>query len=298
MNHLEKIKRAIDYIECHLNVDLLIDDIAQEAHFSRWHFQMIFNSTVGDTVKEYIRKRRLSEALMSLADDQNKIIDVALAAGFESQESFTRAFKNYFGLNPAECRKKGIDQIQYMKKKKITMDYLDHLYKGVNMEPIFKNVETFTVAGFGNRFISVLSEEKNNHIVIPKLWNQFIPQQNLLTKRKSTSNFGVCFCLPKDERKHPEECYYIAGAEIDDNETLPTGMEKVTISSGKYAVFTHKGPLDEAVSNIGHTMNYIYGSWLPKSGCELRDAPDFELYDHRFHPTAENSEFDIYIPIK
>jgi AraC family transcriptional regulator len=71
-------------------------------------------------------------------------------------------------------------------------------------------------------------------------------------------------------------------------------MIKKVVPAGRYAVFTHKGKLDK----LEHTMSYIYGSWLPKSGEELREAADLEIYDERFKFGSDDSELDIYIPVK
>ena len=107
MNHLEQIQRAVDYIEDHLNDDLEVESIAKVAGFSRWHFQTVFSAAVGDSLKEYIRSRRLSKAMIELGTDK-RIVEIAMDAGFESQESFSRAFKQVFQLTPGEFRKKGI----------------------------------------------------------------------------------------------------------------------------------------------------------------------------------------------
>ncbi len=71
-------------------------------------------------------------------------------------------------------------------------------------------------------------------------------------------------------------------------------MTTMTIPPGKYAVSAHEG----AVSKIGLTVNYIYGSWLPKSGKKLREAADLEMYDCRHNPDSDEFTLDIYIPIK
>lgn len=295
MEHLNQVQRAVDYIEEHLEEDISVDAIAAVACFSRWHFQMIFSSAVGETLKDYIRKRRLSNALITLGAGDERILDIALNARFESQESFTRAFKNMFGINPGECRKLGPEHFMILNKPKITMDYLDHLYQGINMQPVFKTKSEFHVIGLGASFISILSPEKNNHLVIPKLWSQFTQRQSEIKSRISPYDYGICMPMTKDLKKsHPDECYYMACTEISDsNMTVPEGMNLKTIPAGEYAVFTHKGSL----SKLDHTMNYIYGAWLSKSDRTLREAPDLELYDERFKPDSDDSEFDIYIPV-
>lgn len=294
MEHLDQIHRAIDFIENNLGNDISVDDIAREAAISRWHFQIVFSSAVGETVKEYLRKRRLSNSLDSLKLANKRIIEISLDAGFESQEAYTRAFKNQFGITPGEYRKNGAKDYMILHKAKITMDYLDHLYEGVNMQAIFKTLPKFEVVGLGTKFISILSPEKNNHILIPKLWDDYFARQKEIINRAKPYDLGVCMPVSNEMQKsHPDECFYLACTEVKDLAHVPLGMVTRTIPAGEYAVFTHKGLL----SKLDHTMNYIYGSWLPKSGRKLREAPDLELYDQRFSANSEQSEFDIYIPL-
>lgn len=66
-----------------------------------------------------------------------------------------------------------------------------------------------------------------------------------------------------------------------------------THSKTKICGFSHKGP----ISKLGETVNYIWGIWIPQSGCKLVDAPDFELYDDRFNPETMSGEFEIYVPV-
>lgn len=290
MDHLGQIQRAVDFIEDNLSDDLQVDAIAKVAGFSRWHFQTVFSAAVGDSLKEYIRTRRLTKAMMELGSDK-RILDIALDAGFESQEAFTRAFKSMYNLTPGEARKQGI-HLSHNKKLRITMEYLDHLYGGINMEPVFKTLPEIKMIGVVGKFISVRSPEKNNMVVIPKLWQSYMPRRHEIKNTKSPVDLGVCF--PVNEKSHPEECGYIAGAEVTTLDEIPEGMTGFTIPASEYAVFTHKGVLD----TIEHTMNYIYGSWLPKSGRKLKMAPDIEMYDQRFKLNHPDSELDIYIPIE
>jgi len=295
MDHLKRIQKAIDFIEIHLKDKIDTEIIAKEACFSMWHFQHVFSSIVGDSVKAYIRKRRLTSALIELATSKRKIIDIAFDYQFESQESFSRAFKTLFDCTPGECQKKKIKSIIPHNKLEITFEYLEHLFKGVTMQPQFVTLEEKKIIGIGTTFISILSPEKNNHIVIPKLWDKYLKRTGEIKNRKNDFSIGLCeYIADKTQKKHPDECLYMAGVEVSDFSFVPEEMTSKIIPAGRYAIFTHKGTLDK----LEHTMNYIFGSWLPKSGEELRDAPDLELYDHRFKHDSENSEIDIYIPIK
>ena len=108
MDHIKRIQRAIDFIEANLKEELSAESIAQAACFSMGHFQRVFSSIVGDSVKEHVRKRRMASALIELGSTDRRILDIAVDHHFESQESFTRAFKVHFGKTPGECRKEGI----------------------------------------------------------------------------------------------------------------------------------------------------------------------------------------------
>ncbi len=294
MDHLQQIQRAVDYIEDHLNDDLPIEALAREAAFSTWHFQIVFKATVGDTVKNYVRSRRLTKSVIELGTSDRKVLDIALDAGFESQESYTRAFKQLFGTTPGECRAQGIKSVLSLSKPRITMEYLDHLNGGMTMQPKIKELEEIKVVGIGNCFISILSPDKNNFVVIPKLWDNYNKRSSEITGRKAHRDLGVCFQPDANQKKHPDECFYIACAEVESFDVIPEGMMTKVIPPGKYAIFTHKGQLEK----LQHTMNYIYGAWLAKSGQKLREAPDLEIYDERFKFGSVDSELDIYIPIK
>ena len=90
MNYLRQVQKGIDLIEKNLHADVCIADVARHACISQWHFQRIFKALTNETLKAYIRSRRIAVALDKLTDTNTRILDIALASGFETQESFTR----------------------------------------------------------------------------------------------------------------------------------------------------------------------------------------------------------------
>lgn len=295
MDHLTRIQKAVDFVEDNLHEDLATEQIAKVAAFSQWHFQKIFTALVGDSVKEYVRKRRLTASITDLCSSDRRIIDIAMDYQFESQESFTRAFKTMFGRTPGDCRKQGLASTPFLKKPRITFEYLDHLYGGMTMQPTFKTVDVMHFIGMSTHFISILSPEKNNHVLLPKLWDEYLRRADEIKGRISPVDIGLCEAVAnRAAKRHPDEAFYLAGTQVNQIDDVPAGMTVKTVPAGRYAVFTHKGKLDK----LGHTMNYIFGSWLPKSAEELRDAPELELYDSRFKFGSDDSELDIYIPVR
>lgn len=107
MNYIDKVENVINYIEENLEHQITLEDLAKLIFFSKFHFHRIFQDIVGESVMEYIRKRRISKAALKLMYTDVKIIDIAIEYQFNSQDTFTRAFTRYFNLTPSAFRKKG-----------------------------------------------------------------------------------------------------------------------------------------------------------------------------------------------
>ena len=133
-NYLRQIQTGIDYIEVNLDFEISLQKVSQEAGLSQWHFQRIFKALTNETLKTYIRSRRLANAFVNLVTTKLKIIDIAITSGFDSQESFTRAFKKAFKMTPNEARKIGNKNL-FLKKAEFDIEYLQHINKNISLEP-------------------------------------------------------------------------------------------------------------------------------------------------------------------
>ncbi len=262
--------------------------------YSAWHFQRLFQAILGDTVADYIRRRRLTRALLDLTQTDHRILDIALDYQFESQESFTRAFKSLFGITPGECRKRGCQSFAILSKPRVTTEYNDHLERRVSMTPNIVDVEKFKVVGMEARFISILSPDRTNDVVIPKLWTDYLNRANEIQNRVGREEVGLVWCLEDEAKSHPNECLYMCAAKVSSSDDVPSGMTAREISGGKYAVFKQKG----GPNKFEYTMKYIYSSWFPKSGFVFDDRPEMEIYSTGYEEDSEASEAEIYIPIK
>jgi predicted transcriptional regulator YdeE/DNA-binding transcriptional MerR regulator len=153
---------------------------------------------------------------------------------------------------------------------------------GIQMKPTIVSLQPFTVVG-------MLWSSANGTGTISEMWDRFIPREEEIQHKVSpTISYGICCPEEKGELE------YIAGFEAVPRD-LPSGMVSRVVPAQTYAVFTHKG----SVSNIGKTMERIYGEWLPQNSLKAAKGIDFELYGDRFYgPHNEVSEVDLYIPIE
>ena len=152
----------------------------------------------------------------------------------------------------------------------------------------FVKISGFTAVGIARYY--TLSETDQ----IGDLWDEFIPRRNDPSDRTGSHTLGICD-LPADVPDE-KEFRYIACVEVSAfSDDIPQGMVKTTIPPHDYAVFTHKG----SIENIGETYDYIHSEWLPQSEFDSPQG-EFEYYDDRFNcedPTDEDSEFDIYVAV-
>ena len=218
-------------------------------------------------------------AAQELSRTSLTILDVALTFGFESHEVFTRAFKKLFQTSPSEFRQKNASALVHVKPR-ITKAYIEHLYKGITMEARVVKMNECLVRGVSARVNEVNSPEfPKNFSIISALWK---------TLREQTRDFSYQRLSLIDS-----DLNYLAGVLVPDEEVLAQ-FELKQLPAGEYAEFLHIGPM----SNIAHTMNYIYGSWFLKSGRVRGEGPDISLHTEKTDPTSTENEVRILIPLK
>jgi AraC family transcriptional regulator len=295
----QRIERSVRFIEEHILDELTLERVAAEAYFSPYHFHRIFRAMAGESVDEYIRKRRLALAADELLGSSRSILDLALDYHFQSHEAFTRSFKRAYGLAPATYRKNGV-RLTTLLKKRLDGERLKHLIKGVTMEPKIVRKEGFKVVGM--EVTTTLRSNWENRDIF-HLWARFQTRIGEIVDRTDPAvSYGICGDIDNEKPKLAEmtedtEYTDLVSVEVADLDHIPEGMVGRIVPGRTYAVFTHIGPLFP--NYLQQTYDYIYGTWLPHSDRELDGGWDFEVYDVRFTGVDDpDSEFDIYVPIK
>jgi len=289
MKYLGQIQKGINYIEANLDYEISLQQVSQKAGISQWHFQRIFRALTNETLKTYIRTRRLVNAFEKLLTTDQKIIEIAIVAGFESQESFTRAFKKLFNMTPFEARKIG-NMNHLLKKIKFDTEYLLHINNNISLVPEIYTQKKMQFVGLKTMFYSVDSERNNIADKLPSLWDAFLPRMAEI----EDSITGFAYGIIQQAEDKTDLLEYYAVCEVSQISTLPADMVSIVISKSKYAKFTHKGN----VKNINNTVNYIYSSWLMQSSKRHTYGADIEIYGDQYIPDSDESVIYYMIPIE
>ncbi|MCX2828406.1 effector binding domain-containing protein [Bacillus pseudomycoides] len=288
MDYFEKIQNSIEFIESNLQDRLNVVEVSSQSCFSPFHFQRLFQAITGFSVQEYIRNRRLSEAAISLRETRKNILEIAIDFQYNSQEAFTRAFVNYFGMTPAKYRKSEI--ALHLQDKMNFFDYKKEMKGDLIMnKPNIVQLSKRDIIGF--EYKTNLNNEKYFE-EIPKFYFDFGSNEyylRILEKIAPNMSYGIA-CDFHDDGNFS----FIIGEEVQGSAAeLDDGFVNFEIPEGKYAEFKVNGSTDL----VQNTRRYIYGTWLPNSNYERREGPDFEITDVLQSIYPNQMKAIIYIPI-
>jgi AraC family transcriptional regulator len=270
---IEGLQSSIDFIEQHLTDELDIEEIAGKAALSPFYYQRIFGALCGMTVGEYIRARRMSQAAQELARTNAKVIDIALKYGYDSPDSFTKAFLRFHGVSPSRARESGAPMRSFAPLHiKISLE------GGSMMDYRIVEKAPFTIVGVKKPFNSDTSYEK-----IPKFWNEWLAQGE---GRPVKGTFGVCI-----DMKGKDFDYWIADLYLP-WEDVPEGCETRIIPASLWAQFPC------TIRTLQDTNTKIWSEWLPAlQGYTLAGEYDIEVY---LPPEEGSDDMKVYIwvPLK
>ena len=271
---IDGFQESVAYIEQNLSGTLEIEEIAKKAALSPFYYQRIFGAMCGMTVGEYIRARRMTFAAQELMRSEQKVIDIAVKYGYDSPDSFAKAFRHFHGITPTEAREPGAGLRSLAPLHiKITLEGGNMLdYKIVEKAP-------FTVVGIKKRF-----DAETSYREVPAFWDEWMKNMKGLK-----GIFGICTDM--DGKTFD---YWIADLYLPWEE-IPAGCETFQIPGGLWAQFPCIGALPDAMQKVN---TQIWSEWLPSlQGYALAGNYSLEFY----MPPAKNPEDTvsyICIPLK
>lgn len=270
MDWITGVQNAINYIEDHITEDLNYEAIAKESCASSFHFQRVFNALCGYTVGEYIRNRRMSLAGTDFATGKDRVIDVAAKYGYDSPESFTKAFQKFHGITPSQARGNGA-----MLKSFSRLSIKVSLEGGNTMNYRIEEKPAIILTGYKARFTGNPSDKRlqDHEFACKNRLYQYILEgmnRDHVNSYQVLTNFGpdgydfyFAHLLPK---------WALDDFDKDLGETAKN-FEHLHIPEGQYMV-CETDRCTFPTSQINELRRRAVTEWLPSSGYELRNAPE------------------------
>ena len=312
-----RMNRVVNYIDRNICRELTLDEIADEASFSKYHFHRIFSSITGEPLSKYIQRLRLERAASDIAaNSDTPITEIALKYMFSGSAVFSRIFRSRFGMSPSEWRDGGY--IEYSKKSKLQSSRYQQLSKEskeISIQHDYTDIRKKTWR------ISMKSQKTNldYSVEVRKIGKKNLAYvrhtgpyagnsdlfQELFTKLMKWAGPRNLFIPGETEML----TIYHDSPEITDEEklrlsaciTVPEGTETageigyMTLEEGEYAVAEFKINVEE----YGEAWNSLCGDWLSESGYQFDDGYCYELYlnDPEKDPEQKH-HIAIHIPVK
>ncbi|MBQ7337996.1 MAG: AraC family transcriptional regulator [Clostridia bacterium] len=298
MDWIEGMQRAIDYIEAHLTEEIDYEAVARQSFSSSYHFQRVFSILCGYTLGEYIRLRRLTLAGAELAGGKKKVIDIALKYGYDSPDSFAKAFQKFHGITPSEARTNGKMLRSFSRLLiKISME------GGSMMNYRIEEKDEMILTGYKRRFLGVPGErmEQEKEMYVKTRALQYILTG--LSGRHDDTGYDIITNV--DDEGYD---FYIANqlSEYYRNNLEKDGVlgkeyaryfENITIPKATYAIFeTERCSYPTMV--FLDLRKRIASEWLPTSGYRLANAPEL-VVTHWYGGERSNQRYrELWIPVE
>ncbi len=290
-DYTERVLRVLVHIQQHLSDPLSIEDLASLAHFSPFHFHRIFRGLVGESIKQHVRRLRLERAASQLSAGRKTVLEIALDAGYESNESFTRAFQRAFDCSPSEFRAAAgrarqlgsADLVHHCEDEDLRLRPRTHDPSTMKIE--IRRIEPMNVA---------FLRHSGPYDEVGGTWERLCSwagPRGLIGP--DTRMFGASFDDPEvtpAEKLRYDACLTVDGTVEADDEI---GVQ--TLAGGEYAVAIHEGPYQQ----LGDTYVRIYADWFATHGREPGPAPCLEFYLNDPESTdPEDLLTEVCVPIE
>ena len=282
---IKAFNETMKYIEETLTGRIDMRKIALLSGYSYPLFSRMFSIMVDYPLSEYIRFRKLSCAAIDLRETDEKIIEIAFKYGYESQDSFSLAFKKFHGHTPKEVRKGSAFQIFSPIRLSLSVE------GGKNMDIKIMKKSAFKIAGSTERI-----EEGGD---FPDVWDKLFKKvsEEKLESLGNGQSYGACYEIEKNEKENPESKYtvsYMAGYDVQNiDKAKDLGLSILEVPEAEYAVVKLKG----IVPNCIHKgWKYVTGMFFPEQSYRHAGTPDFEVYSEG-DMYSPNYEMELWVPI-
>ncbi len=282
MTNAEVIFQTLQWVEAHLREDLSVSAVAKKAGYSLHHFIRLWSGVIGSPPKEYIARRKLSEAARELAAGGRRVTDVAFDYGFKDLETFTRAFRREQGTTPTAVRRGARFPFaeSVARPRTAPTDWM-----GIREAPCIDSIEAFTIVG---RSIRVKSETDE----VGRLWNKFLERAPTVPRAYVPRQYYQLAWWLEDAEDSIE---IMVGIKTTDLSEVPIDLVGKAVPACTCLVFTHRG----SMARIGESYRDIYQKWIPSSDRRPAFPFNFERYtDGQSDPYSDSYSMQICVPVQ
>ena len=274
---MHQFNRTMEYLESKLDAEVDLQQFQQLSGYSYALFSRLFSILADMTLAEYLRNRRLSEAVTDLRESSEKVIDIAVKYGYESADAFSAAFKKFHDATPSEVRNGKPDRV--FPRLQLCLKITGGKYMDIKIQ----KKPAFTVAG-------VLLEAIDNS-QCPTAWDQLYANHSLesLENLGSGQSFGIC-----SDVKEGEIINYMAAYDVTDKaKAEELGLSIREIAEAEYAIVPVKGAIPASIHNA---WKYVLEVFCPETGYRHSGAPDFEVYTEG-DMYSPDYQMELWIPV-
>ena len=287
MDELKQLNLAMGYIEANITEDIDFQKAARIAGCSEYQFKRMFPFLSGINLSEYVRRRRLTLAALELHKHDGRILDLAIKYGYDSPDSFTRAFQAFHGMTPTEARKDDA-----VVKAFPPMTFQLTIAGGSEMNYRIIDKDAFNIVGIKKR-ISLVYEGVNHQM--DDMWTSLTEKDFIELKQLSNVEPSGIICASTNVSEGRSE-----GTKLDQyigvasTKNVPERWEILPVDACTWAIFTAIGDFPATLQNL---WARIFSEWLPTSGYELISGPEI-LWNEGKDTTLPDYKSEIWIPVK
>ena len=301
MDWITGMQKAIDYIEANLTEEIDYEKVAAESFSSSYHFQRVFSILCGYTLGEYIRLRRLSLAGAELANGKDKVIDVALKYGYDSPDSFAKAFQKFHGITPSQARADGSKLKSFSRLSlKISLEGGSIMNYRIETKP------QFTLLGYKKRFEGTPYDElrhkqegdffittRAHQWMLKGMANDKLSDYCVITNMNDNGyDFYIASTIDNWER---DNLYNSKVTGIDFMDKFQ--FEEIIIPERTYAIFeTEKQRMP--IPEYFDLRKQIAAEWLSNNEYQMINAPEIAVYHWGIVGGYTERTIEIWIPIE
>jgi AraC family transcriptional regulator len=301
LEYTQRMNRVLDHIDRHLDQPLALADLASVANFSSFHFHRIFTAWMGETLGDYLRRRRLEVGALMLARSRKlSVLEVALAVGFGSGEAFARAFKQSFGQSPSawrvqapQARQSKMDQAQGKLDQAGSVDP-HHDEDSIQQELLMRVLSEIRVQKLAPVRLAYMRHIGPYGPSVGRFWAETFLPWRAAQGLSEQDCYGIGLDDPAVTR--PAQCRYDACVEVPAGFVARNPVSLSELPGGVYAVAQFKG----RESDVAAAWTELLREWLPASGMQLDERPFFERYEAQAQKDANTGVFacEICIAVK